>query len=81
MFERRQLITVIAGGVVLAILFFVIGFFSRSTGCEKNDNGNGAKSGMTIKELDEVHQSIANLMKTEELKDNMKYTIISNFHI
>ncbi|XP_066928213.1 glutamate carboxypeptidase 2-like [Clytia hemisphaerica] len=73
MLERRQLITVVAGGLVLAILFFVIGYFSRPTGCNNDGDRKGAKSGMSIKELDEAHQSIVNLMKTDQLKKNMHY--------
>uniref|UniRef100_A0A7M5UJF3 Uncharacterized protein n=1 Tax=Clytia hemisphaerica TaxID=252671 RepID=A0A7M5UJF3_9CNID len=74
--ERRKLIYAVVGCVVIAILSFVIGYFSRSTGCDSSDNKNGGKSGaqgMTDKELDELHQSIVDIMKTDELKANMRY--------
>ena len=60
--------------VAIAIVAFVIGYFSRSTGC---DNGNAGKSpdsaqSMSDKERDALHQSIVDLMKTEELRKNMQ---------
>ena len=73
--QRRLVILTVVGCVVIAILSFVIGYFSRSTGC---DDGNGGKSpasgaqSMSDKERDALHQSIVDLMKTEELRKNMQ---------
>ena len=72
--QKRLLIIGIVGCVVVAILFFVIGYYSRSTGCDDDNSNDGGKSAqsMSDKERDEIHQSIVDLMKTEELRKNLQ---------
>ena len=52
----------------------MIGYYSRSTGCDDGNSNDGGKSAqsMSDKERDEIHQSIVDLMKTEELRKNLQ---------
>ena len=66
---KKSYLIAAGGCVAVAIIAFVIGYFSRSTGCV--NDGSSAQS-MSGKERDAMHQSIVDLMKTEELKKNMR---------
>lgn len=71
--DRKKLIVIGAGGIVLFIVAFLIGYFSRSTSCSQSScNQSPNKLPITDNELDEIHQSIANLMETKELRANMR---------
>lgn len=78
--QRRLLIIGIVECAVVAIIFFVIGYYSRSTGCDENGIGskspNSGAQSMSDKERDDLHQSIVDLMKTEELKKNLKWVFV-----
>ena len=69
--NRSRLIAA-AGCFVIAVIAFVIGYFSRSTGCENNTSDPTRGEHMSAKERDALHQSIVDLMKTAELRKNMQ---------
>lgn len=78
--SRYKRLVILAGIalLVVAILFFVIGFVSKNSDCEdgagntknrkKPDTGK-----MTNEEREKLHQSIVDFMKTDNLKENMNY--------
>jgi len=72
--QKRIVIITIIACVVLAVVSFVIGYVSKSTSCDTDEDTSGSSSmqRMTDKQRNEMHQSIVDLMKTEELKKNMK---------
>ena len=72
--KKRILILAVVACVALAIISFVVGYASKSTACSDDDAkpGKNDAQSMTDKERDEMHQSIVDMIKTEELKSNMK---------
>ena len=75
--NRKKLLLIGGGAVLLFVISFVIGYFSRSTSCSdskceanKNDPNKGQ---ISDKELDKIHQGIVEVMKTDELRKNMRY--------
>ena len=74
---KRSHLVATGGCIAIAIIAFVIGFVSRSTGCDHSVGGDSSAQSMSDKERDALHQSIVDLMKTEELKKNMQCVLIA----
>lgn len=71
MANRKNLIIIGVIAIVVFIVAFLIGYYSRSTkSCADKD---GPKKGrMTKDEMDEMHKNIIKLVEPEELRKNMR---------